>query len=97
MAGPIETLKRTRWWKPALRKYASHLIATKNQQCPDLREDFTRFATEVLSTPEGLRDELLRIDIPSGAPAPRRYRQYDAPTPREQIVGLSPKKQSRRK
>jgi hypothetical protein len=97
MAGPIEQLKQTRWWDSAVKKYASHLIAAKNQKCPELREDFARFAAEILNTPERLRDELLKIDAPTVEPARRRYRQYDAPAPREQIIGVTTRPPKRRK
>lgn len=92
MAGPIETLKATRWWKPTLRKFAAHALANERQGCAELRERFVTFAAEVLNTPEGARDSILAIDQVESVEPGRRYRQYDQPIPKEMKIGTATKK-----
>jgi hypothetical protein len=96
MADPIETLKQTRWWKPAVRKYAEHLIAHRRQKCQGESMSFFAFASDILSTPEKRRDDLLKIEGPEAAELARlqnapsvRYRQYDPPPPKELKIGLT--------
>lgn len=79
MTGPIERLKATRWWKPALRKFASYVQAHRKQNCAELQMDFTAFAFDVLNTPEVIRDEMLEVDEVESKEPIRCYRQYEPP------------------
>lgn len=86
---PIEQLKRTRWWKPTVKRYAAHLVAVNHYDCPQLRESFYVFAAEVLNCPEAIRDDLLRIDNPEPYELPVRYRAYDTPATGEMNFGAA--------
>ena len=104
MENPIEKLKKTRWWKPGLRRFAAQHIATKKLECPELRDQFMQFTAEILNTPEHRRDELLKVDYTDqeleaarlGNAPGVRYRQYDMPTAEEQKIGTVTKPKKKR-
>jgi hypothetical protein len=98
MAKTIAEFKETRWWEPAVRRYRAHFDACERLECKELIEPFSRFVSEVMTSPEGVRDDML--DMPELAPfeTVRRYRQYDAPTRAEQAVGSGrPRDKDRRR
>jgi hypothetical protein len=104
MAGPIEQLKQTRWWKPAVRRYAEHLIANKRQRCQRESLSFLAFVNDILSTPAHLRDDLLKSEDPEAAELARlqnqpsvRYGQYGQPSSSELKIGLTLRPPKRRK
>lgn len=86
---PIEALKKTRWWKPTVRRYAAHLVAIERLNCPSLRERFIVFAAEVLNTPESIRDDMLKIDALDPYELPVRYGVYQEPKPGEMTFGFA--------
>jgi hypothetical protein len=105
MADVIEKLKQTRWWKPAVKKFASYLIAHKRQECEGASVSFDSFVNDILVTPEHLCDELLEIeDTPEALEFARlqnapsvHYRQYDGPTRKELTISLTLRQQKKKK
>lgn len=79
MLKTIEAFKQTRWWDPTVRRFKAHIEACNALDCRDLIEPFLRFVSEVMSSPEGVRDDMLAMpELEPVAPVVR-YRQYDTP------------------
>lgn len=99
MAGSAEKLQQTRWHSAAQRKFNSYLEAHRRTHCQSLSVTWEQFASDILATPEHLRDDLLRLDLNEeereaaglrSAPG-IRYRQYESPKADQLNVGLSTK------
>lgn len=97
VAKTIAEFKQTRWWLPTVRRFRAHLDACEALECTELIEPFPKFVFEVLQAPEAVRDDMLAM--PESAPFEpvMRYRQYDAPTQAEQIIGLTRHRDENRK
>lgn len=91
MATPeTDKLKRTRWYKPTRERYAAHIAACNVYGMEP--EPFERFAYEVLSTDEKLRDWLLKVEPIENVGPFLRYAQYEAPRGAEMFYGTQRRK-----
>lgn len=88
----IAEFKKTRWWLPTVARYKAHLEICRALDCPELIEPFSRFVSEVLSSPEAVRDDMLSMQAPEPFQAAVRYRQYDTPILSEMIYRFASRK-----
>jgi hypothetical protein len=81
----INAFKRSKWYKPTLRRYNAHLKACDELDCPELKESFLRFIDEIENAPtDECRADMLAIEELAPYTAFQQYPAYVTPIMAEQ-------------
>jgi hypothetical protein len=81
---PVEALRETRWWKPAVERHKLQAKILKQMGCEELIEPFHQYADEIMGAPEDARDGMLAVEELEPYAAIQRYPAYIEPTKAEQ-------------